>query len=38
MIDSDSVLIVILLIVVVLALLAPPGPGTPLRDLARVRS
>jgi hypothetical protein len=37
MIDSDSVLIVILLIVVLLALLAPPGPGTPLRSLVRVR-
>jgi hypothetical protein len=37
MIDSDSVLIVILLIVVLLALLAPPGPGTPLRSPVRMR-
>jgi hypothetical protein len=36
MIDSDSVLIVILLIVVLLALLAPPGPGTPLRSPVRM--
>jgi len=29
--DLDPVLILILLTVVVIALLAPPGPGTPLR-------
>ena len=32
MIDSDSVLLLILLTVVLIALLAPPGPGTPLRS------
>ena len=37
MTDSDSVLVVILLIVVLLALLAPPGPGTPLRSPVRMR-
>jgi hypothetical protein len=37
MTGSDCVLILILLTVVLLALLAPPGPGTPLRSLARVR-
>ena len=31
MIDSDLIAIAVLLFVVVLALLAPPGPGTPLR-------
>jgi hypothetical protein len=37
MTDSDSMLILIFLTVVLLILLAPPGPGTPLRDLVRVR-
>ena len=37
MTDFDTVLVVILLIVVILALLAPPGPGTPLPSLVRVR-
>ena len=38
MIDSsDAVLILILLTVVILALLAPPGPGTPLRAPVRIR-
>jgi hypothetical protein len=34
--DSDALLLLILLTVIILALLAPPGPGTPL--LARVRT
>jgi hypothetical protein len=37
MMDSDSVLVLILLTVVLIALLAPPGPGTPLRSPVRVR-
>jgi hypothetical protein len=32
MIDPDVMTLVILLLVVVIALLAPPGPGTPLRS------
>jgi len=35
MTDSDVILILILLTVVILALLAPPGPGTPLRSPVR---
>jgi hypothetical protein len=37
MTDSDAVLILILLTVVLIALLAPPGPGTPLRSPVRTR-
>jgi hypothetical protein len=37
MTDSDAVLILILLTVVLIALLAPPGPGTPLRSPVRMR-
>jgi hypothetical protein len=37
MIDSDSMILLLLLTVVLLALLAPPGPGTPLRSPVRVR-
>jgi len=36
-IDSDSVLLVILLTVVIIAILAPPGPGTPLRSPVPIR-
>jgi hypothetical protein len=32
MIDSDSMILLLLLTVALLALLAPPGPGTPLRS------
>jgi hypothetical protein len=37
MTDSDAVLVLILLTVVIIALLAPPGPGTPLRSPVRMR-
>lgn len=37
MTNSDAVLILILLTVVLIALLAPPGPGTPLRSPVRMR-
>ena len=37
MTDSDAVLVLILLTVVIIALLAPHGPGTPLRSPVRMR-
>jgi hypothetical protein len=35
--QTDSLILIALLVIVLIALLAPPGPGTPLRSPVRTR-
>jgi hypothetical protein len=37
MMDSDFSILLLLLVIVMIALLAPPGPGTPLRSPVHAR-